>query len=188
MAPDFFVPADVRYTITLDGTSLSAPDNETLAIVGPSYDLSVGPIPMRPGDKDTLVIEPDATQLSYTSSRKESPPLTLGVSDNRADYSFQVTGISDQPGSTLNLGLPPEGGDLNLQFVGPALSSSLNLTMTRSSEQGVQVFNHHAIPLSGGELDQLQFGSWTTTSQSIPLVTTQNGRSSTQSLNDQQSA
>ena len=120
IAPDFFLPADVKYTITLDGTSLSAPDNETLAITGPSYDLSVGPIPMRPGDKDTLVIEPDATQLSYTSSRKESPTLTLGVSDNRADYSFQIAGVSDQPGSTLNLGLPPEGGNLNLQYVGAA--------------------------------------------------------------------
>ena len=120
IAPDFFLPADVKYTISLDGTSLSSPDNETLAITGPSYDLSVGPIPIRPGDKDTLVVEPDATQLSYTSSRKESPALTLGVSDNRADYSFQIAGISDQPGSTLNLGLPPEGGNLNLQYVGAA--------------------------------------------------------------------
>ena len=77
---------------------------------------------MRPGDKDTLVVEPDATKLSYTSSRKESPALTLGVSDNRADYSFEITGVSDQPGSTLNLGLPPEGGNLNLQYVGAAAS------------------------------------------------------------------
>jgi hypothetical protein len=188
MAPDFFVPADVRYTISLDGSSLRTADNETLAITGPSYDLSVGPIPIRPGDKDTLVIEPDATQLSYTSSRTESPPLTLGVSDNRADYSFQVAGISDQPGSTLNVGLPPEGGDLNLQFVGPAHSSSINLTMSRSSEQGVQVFNHDGVPLSGGEVAQLQFGNWTNTQQGIPLVITHGGQKSTQTLTDQQPA
>ena len=73
IAPDFFLPADVKYTITLDGTSLSSPDNETLAISGPSYDLSVGPIPMRPSDTDTLVVDPDATQLSYTSSRGRIP-------------------------------------------------------------------------------------------------------------------
>ncbi len=186
IAPDFFLPADVNYTITLDGTSLSSPDNETLAITGPSYDLSVGPIPMRPGDKDTLVVEPDATQLSYTSSRKESPTLTLGVSDNRADYSFQIAGVSDQPGSTLNLGLPPEGGNLNLQYVGAAATSSVNLKMTRSSEQGVQVFNHDAIPLAGGDMAQLQFGNWTNTSQGIPLVVTQDGQQSTQTLADQQ--
>ena len=186
IAPDFFLPADVKYTITLDGTSLSSPDNETLAITGPSYDLSVGPIPMRPGDKDTLVVEPDATQLSYTSSRKESPALTLGVSDNRADYSFQITGVSDQPGSTLNLGLPPEGGNLNLQYVGAAATSSVTLKMTRSSPQGVQVFDHDAIPLAGGDMDQLQFGNWTNTSQGIPLIVTHDGQHSTQTLADQQ--
>jgi hypothetical protein len=188
ISPDFFVPADVRYTVTLDGRSLRTPDNETLASTGPSYDLSVGPIPIRPGDKDTLVVEPDATQLSYTRSRTESPPLTVGVSDNRADYSFQVAGISDRPGSTLNVGLRPEGGNLNLQVVGPALSSSINLTMSRSSEQGVQVFNHDGVPLAGGEVAQLQFGNWVNTQQGIPLVITHGGQKSTQTLTDQQPA
>ncbi len=186
IAPDFFVPADVKYTVTLDGTGLRTPDAETLAITGPSYDLSVGPIPIRPGDKDSLVIEPDATQLSYTTSRAETPTLTLGVSDNRADYSFQLAGISDQPGSTLNLGLPPEGGSLNLQSVGAATTSNVNLKMTRSSPQGVQVFNHQAIPLAGGDRDQLLFGNWTNTNQGIPLVITHQGQQSTQTLPDQQ--
>jgi hypothetical protein len=184
LAPDFFVPADVKYTITLDGTSLKTPDSETLSLIGPSYDLSIGPIPIRPGDKDTLVIEPDATQLSYTSSRTESPTITLGVSDDRADYSFQIAGISDQPGSTLNLGLPPEGGNLNLQHVGG--TSSVNLKMTRSNEQGVHVFAHNAIPLVGVDRAQLQFGNWTTSTQGIPLVLSHNGQQSTQVLADQQ--
>jgi hypothetical protein len=140
---------------------------------------------MRPGDKDTLVIEPDATQRSYTSSRKETPTLTLGVSDNRADYSFQIAGISDQPSSTLNLGLPPEAGNLNLQNVGAVATSSVNLTMTRSSPQGVQVFNHDAIPLTGGDLAQLQFGNWTNTSQAIPLIINHDGQQSTQTLANQ---
>jgi hypothetical protein len=188
MAPDFFVPADVKYTITLDGTSLSTPDTETLAITGPSYDLSVNKIPIRPGDKDTLVIEPDGTQLSYTSSRSESPTVTLGVSDNQADYSFEVAGISDQPGSTLNLGLPPEGGDLNLQEVGATTTTTatVNLKMTRSSEQGVQVFNHDAVPLQGGDRAQLQFGNWNNANQNIPLLITHNGQQSTQTLTNQQ--
>jgi hypothetical protein len=141
---------------------------------------------MRPGDKDTLVIEPDATDLSYTSSRKETPTMALGVSDNRANYSFQVSGVSDQPGSTLNLGLPPEGGNLNLQYVGAATTSSVNLKLTRSSEQGVQVFDHNAIPLVGGDSAQLRFGNGTDTSQGIPLVVTKDGVQSTQTLTDQQ--
>ena len=58
--------------------------------------------------------------------------------------------------------------------------------MTRSSEQGVQVFNHDAIPLAGGDRAQLQFGHWTNTSQGIPLVITHHGQQSTQTLTDQQ--
>jgi hypothetical protein len=135
-----------------------------------------------------LVVEPDATQLSYTSSRTESPTIAVAVSDRGADYSFRVGGISDQPGSTINLGLPPEGGNLSLQYVGIAHSSSINLTMTRSSEQGVQVFNHDAIPITGGELAQLQFGDWSGPSQSIPLVITHDGQRTTQPLADQQPA
>ena len=185
ISPDFFLPADVKYTITVDGTSLSTPDNETLAITGPSYDLTIGPIAMRPGDKESLVVEPDATQLSYTSSREGAPHLTVGVSDNRADYSFEIAGLSDRPGTTLNLGLPPEGGNLNLQEVGAALTSSVNLTLTRSSPQGVHVFDHNAIPLAGADIAQLQFGNWTNTSQGIPLVVTHDGHQSTETLADQ---
>jgi hypothetical protein len=186
IAPDFFVPADVKYTITIDGTSLGKPDTETVAITGPSYDVSINKIPMRPGDKESLVIEPDATQLSYTSSRPETPTINLGVSDNRADYSFQVAGISDQPGTTLNLGLPPEGGNLNLQNVGAISTASVSFKMTRLSKQGVQVFSHHAIPLVGADTAQLQFGTWTNTSQGIPLVITHDGQPSSQTLSDQQ--
>ena len=188
MRPDFFVPADATYTITIDGTALTSADTETVGIIGPSYDLSVKDIPMRPGDKDTLVVEPDATKLSYTSSRAESPTLTLGVSDNQADYSFEIAGVSDQPGSTINLSLPAEGGSLTLQNVGAAQASSVNLKMTRSSQQGVQVFRHDAIPLAGGDIAQLQFGNWTNTNQGIPLVTTHNGQQSTQTLANQGTA
>ena len=74
MAPDFFVPADATYTITIDGTALTQADTETVDIIGPSYDVAVKDIPMHPGDKDTLMAAPDATTLSYTSSRVESPP------------------------------------------------------------------------------------------------------------------
>jgi hypothetical protein len=185
VAPNFFVPADVRYTITVDGTALTNPDTETVAIIGPSYDLSVKDIPMNPGDKDTLVAEPDATKLSYTSSRPESPTLDIGVSDNHADYSFVVGGVSDQPGSTIILSLPAEGGSLTMANVGSAGASSVNLKMTRETEQGMQVFSHDAISLAGRDTAELQFGKWTNSNEDIPLVTTHNRQHSSQTLTNQ---
>jgi hypothetical protein len=185
LAPDFFVPADARYTITIDGTALTASDTEAVGIIGPSYDLSVDDIPLSPGEKDTLVAEPDATKLSYTSSRAESPTLELAVSDKQADYSFVLGGVSDQPGSTINLGLPAEGGSLTINNVGSAPASSVDLQMTRYSEQGTQVFRHQAIALAAGDTAELQFGAWTNTNRGIPLVTTRNGQQSTQTLANQ---
>ena len=188
MAPDFFVPADARYTITIDGTTLTKANTETLDIIGPSFDLAVKDIPMNPGDKDTLVAEPDATKLSYTSSRLESPTLGLAVSDNQADYSFEVAGVADQPGSTINLGLPAESGSLTINDVGAAGASAVNLKMTRSTQRGVQVFSHNAISLVGGDTAAIQFGNWTNSNQAIPVATTHNGQLSTQTLANQGAA
>jgi hypothetical protein len=59
--------------------------------------------------------------------------------------------------------------------------------MTRSSEAGVQVFAHNAIPVVGGDTAQLQFGHWTNRSQDIPLVTTPQGQHpTTQTLTNEQ--
>jgi hypothetical protein len=188
ITPDFFVPADVTYTIKIDASKLSAPDTETFAINGPSYDLSVNNISVKPGDSDTLVAEPDGTHLSLTSSRPQSATIKLGVSDTKADYAFEISGAKDQPGSTLNVGLPPEGGSLDLQYVGSAPTSSINLKLTRSTEQGAKVFNHNAIALSGGDKAELQFGNWTSATQGMPLVITHNGQQSTQTLANQATA
>jgi hypothetical protein len=185
ITPDFFVPADVTYTLKMDGQALTAPDTETLAVIGPSYDLSVNDIPVSPGSSDTLVVKPDASHLSYTSSNPQVPLIKLGVSDSKADYAFELAGISDQPGSTLNVGLPSEGGTLSLARVGTAPISTVHLKMTRETEQGVQVFNHAAVPLASGDLVQLQFGNWTGDGQTIPLTTTHNGQPSTQSLTNE---
>jgi len=183
--PDYFVPADNKYTITIDGTALTAKDTESLGIIGPSYDLSVKSIPMNPGDKDTLTIEPDAASLSYTSSRPESPPIDLGVSDTGAHYAFEIGGVADRPGSTLNVVLPPEQGTLTVQTVGPDTGSTVNFGMQRETEQGVQAFLHKSIPVAAGDVAAFQFGSWSGGGQALPLTATHGGVQSNQLLANQ---
>jgi hypothetical protein len=175
----------VAYTITLDGTPLTAPDTESIGIIGPSWHVAINDIPMNPGDRDTLTVDPNATKLTYHTTRAQSPTIAAAVSDTRAHYAFVIAGVSSQPGSTINLSVPAEGGSLIMDNVGSAGTSNVNLQMTRSTEQGVQVFSHKAIPLAGGDTAELQFGNWTNTSQGIPLVTTHNGQQSTQTLTNQ---
>ena len=185
LEPVLYVPANVAYTITLDGTPLTAPDTESIGIIGPSWRIAVKSIPMSPGDKDTLTVDPNATRLTYHTTRAKAPTIEASVSDTRAHYAFVIAGVSNQPGSTINLHVPAEGGSLIINNAGSTGKSSVNVQMTRSTEQGVQVFSHNDIPLAGGDSAELLFGNWTNTSQGIPLVTTHNGQQSTQTLTNQ---
>ncbi len=185
LEPVLYVPANVAYTITLDGTPLTAPDTESIGIIGPSWHVAVNNIPMHPGDKDTLTVDPNATSLSYHTTRAQSPTIQASVSDTRAHYAFVIAGVSSQPGSTINLGVPAEGGSLNITNAGSTAASTVDLQMTRETEQGVQNFRHGDIPLTGGDTAQLQFGNWTNTNQGIPLITTHNGQQTTQTLTNQ---
>jgi hypothetical protein len=185
LEPILYVPANVAYTITLDGTALTAPDTETIGIIGPSWNIAINSIPMHPGDKDTLTVDPNATTLTYHTTRAQSPTIQAAVSDTRAHYSFDIAGISAQPGSTINLHVPAESGSLIITNAGSTGTSSVNLQMTRSTEQGVQVFNHSDIALGNGDNADLEFGDWTNASQGIPLVITHNGQQSTQTLTNQ---
>jgi hypothetical protein len=140
---------------------------------------------MHPGDTDTLTVDPKTTSLTYKTTRAESPTIEASTSTTRAHYAFVIAGVSDQPGSTINLHVAAGGGSLIITNTGSTGASSVNLKMTRMTEQGVQVFSHNAIPLAGADTAQLQYGTWTSTSQGIPLVTTHNGQQSTQTLTNQ---
>ena len=186
LEPIFYVPANGAYTITVEGAPTTVPDSESTGIIGPSWDASINDIAMHLGDKDTITVDPNASKLTYQTTSAESPTIQAAVSDTQAHYAFVISGESSEPGSTINLSIPPEGGTLITTKVGSTgLSSSVNLQMTRSTPQRVQQFVHDAIPLADGETAELQFGSWSNPSQGIPLVTTHNGQQSTQTLTDQ---
>ena len=53
------------------------------------------------------------------------------MSDTRAHYAFVIAGVSSQPGSTINLRVPAEGGSLIISNAGSTGTSSVNLQMTR---------------------------------------------------------
>jgi hypothetical protein len=183
--PNLIVPADGTYTVTIDGAVLSRPDTETLGIIGPSFDLSVRDIPVKPGDIDRLVAGPFATRLSYSASRPEAPTIDLAVSDNRADYDFQVGGVGDQAGSTINLALPLDDSGLTMANDGSSRTSAVSITMTRYTDQGTQMFSDTGIALAANDSDRLEFGNWTGGRADIPFVSNHQGQTSTTLLTDQ---
>jgi hypothetical protein len=188
ITPNFTVPTNGTYRLTLDGSALTGPDTETLGIIGPSFAVSVDNISVRPGDQDGLTAAPYATQVSYTASRAQPVTMELGVSNRQADYAFVVSGRTNQPGGTIALGLPAESGSLNMSNSGSDQAATVNLDMSRNTKQSTQAFSHRGIPLAGGNTAQLQFGNWNDPSQGITLATTHDGQQSTQTLSNQATA
>jgi hypothetical protein len=182
--PSYYVPDGVKYTVTLDGTGITRPDPSLIGVIGPTFDLAVDGIKLDPGQKDTMVIAPDATELSYTTTGSETPKFSLGVSDTTADYAFDVSGLASQPGGTLKLGLPVEAGQFTLATSGTTGTGTYSLTMQRDDGQGVQKFGHDSLTLASGDSAVLDFGSWKD-GEGIPLTVDHNGTKSTQTLTDQ---
>jgi hypothetical protein len=180
--PHFFVPAGVKYTLTIDGTRLENPDTEAVGIIGPGYDVAVKGIKMYKGEKDTLTLDANASALAYTATRSKPWTVELGVSDDGADYSFDFRGTSDPNHTTFDLALPPDAGTLTIDRARATGASTVGLAVRRETEDGVGSFVHDGVPLDGGDTLALQFGGWSSPGDGIPLVTTHNGQQSTQVL------
>jgi hypothetical protein len=185
LEPVLFVPATVAYTFTLDGSTLTAPDDESVTIIGPKWHVAINHIPMRPGDKDIVTADPNTTRLTYHTTRDSAPTIEASTTTSRAHYEFVITGVSNTPGSTLNLHVPAGSGTMVIDDVGSTGTSSVTFEMTRYTQQGLQHFRHTAIPLAGADTIAIEFRHWTDPSQGIPLVTTHDGHQSTEVLTNQ---
>jgi hypothetical protein len=140
---------------------------------------------MQPGDRDTVTADPNATRLTYHTTRAKSPTIEASVSDARAHYAFVIAGVSNQPGSTLDMHVPVEGGSLIIDKARSSGTSRVTLELARYTEQGVQRFRHAAIPLAGDDTIDLRFAHWTAASQGIPLVTSHQGQRTSEVLTNE---
>ena len=180
--PDYSVPDGVKYTITLDGTGLQEPDPSAIGVIGPSFDLYVDNINLQPGEKSTVAVTPDATNVTFTSTNSETPDVEVGVSDDNADYSLGVSGGTVEPGSTLDVGLPINGATMTL---GNVPGGNYTLTLTRDDDQQSIDFKHEAVTLAGGDTAAFHYGDWTSHDQPIELDVTHDGATTTQTLANQ---
>ena len=183
--PTLTLPASEPYTITLDGSPSKKTDTESIEWVGPVWHVTVGPVGVGPGDKDVLFVDPNTHSLTYHTNRPQSPVIDTSVSGRRAQYDFVVSGIADKSGASLNLHIPTEGGDLDITNAGSPVPSYIAFHLTRYSITGVDGFSHNAIALGPADIADLQFSNWTNPEQGIPLVVTDAGHSTTQTLTNQ---
>jgi len=185
--PRYVVPARGKYTIVADAKSLETPERETFGIIGPAYAVAVKNVLMRPGDKDTLVADKDGGTVSYATSRSKRFTVRIGVSDQGAHYAVELGAVSRPDHPLARLRLPPETGSFYVDRTNAKGGSAVDLSLTRSTPEGIQRFRHNDITLKSADAAELQYGKWTDESQGMPVVTTSKGHKSTLVLSNQAS-
>jgi hypothetical protein len=169
-APVFFVPADQKFKLTLDGSVLTNVTETAVTLIGSGFDIAVEDIFLEAGESDVLEFEPDGSAVSYTTSGSESPDITLGFVAPGADYEFTVAGVETDPGATMNIKLDRTKGTLTLASSGNSQSAFYDLSVVRYDDESEQEFYHDEIELEPKDLAALNYGTWQGEADTLELT------------------
>jgi hypothetical protein len=167
--PVYIVPANVQYTLTIDGSRLKATSDTEVTMIGSGYDLSVSGIMLNPGQKDTLVMSPDGSNITYTTQGDESPVIEVGFESAGADFAFAVQGVDVKGGGSIVVALDRAKGQLAIGTKGVTVAGTYALGMERIDDTTDQTFLHDNLTLDPGDTAYLSYGDWKGEKSSLAL-------------------
>jgi hypothetical protein len=138
--PIFQIPEGIKFTVTLDGSSLKKEVMAEIAMISTGFSMDIKDIKLKPAQKDTLNIEADGKHLSYKPGQGESPEIVLAVEGKGMDHKFIVKGFDLEQGGAINLGLDVVKGQLQLNTVGNKKTGNYDLAVVRYDSKGTQAF------------------------------------------------
>jgi hypothetical protein len=158
--PVYYIPTDIDFTISIDGSRLKEPANSTVTMIGPGYALEVSDIVLEPGQVDTLDVSPDGSLISYRTESGETPFLLVAVETDAADYQFGVYGEKLAPGEALNLALDTKEGTLSIDSIDNTEAGSYSLLVARYDDKGEQVFGATGVALDPNDVLYVDYLKW----------------------------
>ncbi|MDQ3706788.1 MAG: hypothetical protein M3437_16510 [Chloroflexota bacterium] len=167
--PVYYVPTNIDFTISIDGSDLTEPSVSTVTFIGPGYVLEVSDIMLDPGQVDILDIAPDGSLLSYRTTSNESPVMLVGIETEAADYLFAVQGYEMDSGEAINLSLNTEEGWLSLDSIDNTNSALYSLLVARYDDQGEQVFGADDVGLDPDDVVYVDYLKWAGNGQPMEL-------------------
>lgn len=165
--PVYEIPTGSRVTITLDGTPLTATDTERISMIGPGIDLNVDNLEVGPGEKETVTISADRTEIGYTAGGLRSPLIQVGADTAESDHAFSLTFSAMEPGASITVRLTGDGLEVK-----PSAAQTFDLEMLREDDAGEATFKHPQVAVPAGATANLQYSGWHHHGESIPLMTT----------------
>jgi len=167
--PVYYIPTNIDFTISIDGSHLTAPTTSTVTMIGPGYALEVSDIVLAPGQTDTLDVLPDGSLLSYRTESGATPFMLVAVETDAADYLFGVYGEQMAPGEALNLSLDTKHGQLSVDSIDNTEPGSYSLEVAKYDDQGEQIFGAEGIKLAPDDVIYVDYLNWPGNGQPMAL-------------------
>jgi hypothetical protein len=181
--PVYMIPTGTDISVVIDGTPLVAPDTENIGMIGPTDDVIVEGINLKPGVLEAFAVSADRNVVSYIPHTAETPTIIVGVTDANADYAFALKASGLGSDATLAFGIDPN--QLIIDTTGVSADGTYDVQMERIDSTGTLTFKHPGVAVPGGVKADFVYGVWNAAGTAIPLVIDRNGSQSTTSVTDQ---
>ena len=152
--PTYFVPHGLKFSISIDGTTLKAPDTESVSVIGPGFAATVSDIAVRPGQKHSLRVQSGGTKVAYKAAAKQtqSPDIQLGFERPGADKTFAVATHKLEPGATVKTTVKPSTDKLALSGAQTKGARTV-VGVTSIKRSGARTTEQQAVPTSKTRCD-----------------------------------
>lgn len=156
--PIYLVPKDLKLRIRIDGRHMKVTDNESLGVVGPTFDSTVENVKMGPGKVAFATLSPKAQTLSVTGAKgASSPRVTFGAQSKTAAYRVNVSAINAPSKSTFFFAKKPR---YQLLRIGQKAAGrqAWKVKIVKFNAQGNQTEYSRAYRLHGHQVAFLYYG------------------------------
>ncbi len=173
--PVYYVPIDVNFNMTIDGSKLTEAAATDIVVIGPGYDIGLEGVTLEPGQQDNLTILPKDGILAYQTPGSESPNIILGTDREDADFAFEIQGADMQGGGRINVALNTKDGDLLVNAEELKQDGAFALTMTRIDDNGEETFYNDEITLKAGGVVYVYYAEWKGNGTPVDMAIDSNG-------------
>lgn len=177
--PIYFIPTDIAFQITIDGSRLQAETLTDVVLLGPGYYLGITEVSLAPGQQDRVTFAKDGTVLSYETQSAESPILILGFEgkgQDAADYAFALAGV-DLEGGVITIGFDFDKGWLGVSTEGSQKEATYGLVLERLDTSGEATFgtNDDGVTLQPGDTIYIEYAKWAGDNSPLSLLIDRGG-------------
>ena len=163
--PIYYVPTNMAFTMTIDGSPLKEADATDVVIIGEGYYIGLYNVILDPGAKDTLEMTNSGDGLKYTTEYAEAPTIVIGFDGvgSEPDYEFSGTGVDIDPGSSIIAAWDKTQKAVAFGTSNTKLAGKFDFEMSRIDDKTETYFKHPNLELGANDIVSFFYDSWTAT-------------------------